>query len=132
MARTASAVGVGKSFHRIVIGQSVQGRALVAFRAGRLNAHRRILVVGVIHGNETAGPAIVQELPRMTPPTTTEVGVVPDLNPDGAVRGTRQDADAVDLNRNFPYRWKSLGRRGDQQYPGTGHCQSRSRARRPP
>lgn len=120
VARAASGVGVGKSFHRSVIGRSLQGRALVVFRAGPLNAHRRILVVGVIHGNERAGQAIVQELLRTTPPTTTEVVVVPDLNPDGAARGTRQNADAVDLNRNFPYRWKSLGRRGDQQYPGTG------------
>ena len=104
MARTASAVGVGKSFHRSVIGQSVQGRTLVAFRAGRLNAHRPILVVGVIHGNETAGPAIIQGLLPTTPPTTTEVVMMPDLNPDGAARGTRQNADAVDLDRSFPYR----------------------------
>lgn len=120
VARTDPAVGVGIGFSRSVIGHSVLGRALVAFRAGPLNAHRRILVVGVIHGNETAGQAIVEELLRTKPSTTTEVVVVPDLNPDGAARGTRQNADAVDLNRNFPYRWKSVGRRGDQQYSGTG------------
>lgn len=112
--------GVGMVIYRSVIGHSAQGRELVAFRAGPVNAHRRILVVGVIHGNETAGRAIAQDLLRTTAPGTTEVVVVPDLNPDGAARATRQNARAVDLNRNFPYRWKRLGVRGDQQYAGTG------------
>ena len=119
-ALAASAVGVRKFIHRSVFGHSVQGRALVAFRAGPLTASRRILVVGVIHGNETAGRAMAQDLLLTTPPATTEVVVVPDLNPDGVARGTRQNAAGVDLNRNFPFRWQSLGRRGDQQYSGTG------------
>src|SRR5207245_2817823 len=41
-------------------------------------------------------------------------------HPDGVVDHPRQNADGVDLNRNFPYRWTHLGRRGDQQYSGTG------------
>ena len=116
----ASRARAGIVINRTVFGHSVQGRQLVAFRAGPVNAPRRILVVGVIHGNETAGQIIAQELLLTSPPGLTEVVVVPDLNPDGAARGTRQNARAVDLNRNFPYRWKSMGRRGDQQYAGTG------------
>jgi len=106
--------------HRSVFGHSLQGRELVAFRAGPTGAHRRLLVVGVVHGDETAGQAIAQALLRTAPPSTTEVVVVPDLNPDGVARGTRQNARGVDLNRNFPYRWKGLGQRGDQQYSGIG------------
>jgi murein tripeptide amidase MpaA len=33
------------------------------------------------------------------------VWVVDDLNPDGFRLHTRQNADLVDLNRNFPYAW---------------------------
>jgi len=119
-APAATAVAGRTFLHRSVFGHSIQGRALVAFRAGPLAARRRILVVGVIHGNEAGGRAMAQDLLRTTPPTTTEVMVVPDINPDGVTRGTRQNAEGVDLNRNFPFRWRSIGLRGDQQYSGTG------------
>src|SRR3712207_5906581 len=52
---------------------------------------------------------------RAAPPGTA-IYVVHDLNPDGARRGTRVNARGVDLNRNFPHRWRS-GPRG-RFYPG--------------
>ena len=77
-------------------------------------------MVGVIHGNEPGGYPIAMALTRLAPPTGCELAIVPDLNPDGVAADTRQNAHGVDLNRNFPYRWAPLGRRGDQQYSGTG------------
>ena len=67
-----------------------------------------MLVFGCIHGDETAGIAVADALGRQAPPDL-DLWVVPDLNPDGVAAGTRQDAHRVDLNRNFPWRWRPLG-----------------------
>ena len=67
----------------------------------------RVLVVGSIHGNETAGMAVVAALRRAHP--QEDLWLVPTLNPDGVAHGTRQNADGIDLNRNFPADWRSFG-----------------------
>ena len=91
----------------LLLGRSVDGRPIVAYRVG--NPHGTpVLVVGAIHGNETAGIAIAQALERTAPPDL-DLWIVPDLNPDGVAAGTRGNAHGVDLNRNFPWRWRPLG-----------------------
>jgi protein MpaA len=95
--------------HEIVLGRSQQGRPIVAWETGDPNAKRRVLVVGCIHGNEPAGIAIANAVTHAQVPAGTDVWVVPDLNPDGVAADTRQNARGVDLNRNFPYRWRPLG-----------------------
>ncbi len=106
-----AAVGVvpaRASLHRVVLGRSVDGRAIVAYEVGDPAARRRELVVGCIHGNEPAGIAIARRLERAAP-RGLDLWIVPVLNPDGVAADTRQNADGVDLNRNFPYRWRPLG-----------------------
>ena len=99
----------------IVAGHSVRGQAIVATRVGDPAAPVRVLVVGDVHGNEPAGEAIVTRLRR-----ARLDGVVLYLvrtgNPDGRAAATRQNARGVDLNRNFPWRWRP-GARGTY-YPG--------------
>ncbi len=77
-----------------------------------------MLVMGVIHGDERAGLAVTRRLRELPAQPGVDLWMLDDLNPDGAVRGTRQNARGVDLNRNFPYRWQRGGRPEDQQYPG--------------
>jgi N-acetylmuramoyl-L-alanine amidase len=103
---------------RFEAGRSVDGRRIVAVRRGRADAPMRLLVTGSTHGTESAGHAIVARLRKMTPPDGVQVWTVRTFNPDGAARGTRQNARGVDLNRNFPYRWRDGGGRWDPHYPG--------------
>ena len=47
-----------------------------------------------------------------------DLWIVPNLNPDGFARGTRQNAHGVDLNRNWGAMWKPIGGPGSAQYSG--------------
>jgi protein MpaA len=80
----------------------------------------RVLVVGVIHGNEADGVAIVDRLAVEPVPDGVELWLVRSMNPDGQARHDRQNAHAVDLNRNFPENWDVLGEPGVWEYGGTG------------
>jgi protein MpaA len=99
----------------MVIGYSVEHRPIVATRVGDPAAQVRVLVVGDIHGNERAGERIVARLRRVHP-DGVRLWLIRTANPDGVAAGTRQNARAVDLNRNFPFRWRG-GPRGTY-YPG--------------
>ena len=101
-----------------LLGRSLQRRAIRVTETG-LPGRRAILVVGCIHGNEPAGIAVARDLITDPAPTRVLLWVVPSLNPDGVVAGTRQNAHGVDLNRNFPWRWRDIGRPGDLYYSGS-------------
>ncbi len=101
-----------------MLGRSVQGRAIGAVVIGPINARAPVLVVGCIHGDEPAGIAVADRLAHAQAPPRSGVWIVRDLNPDGVAAGTRQNAHAVDLNRNFPYAWRPIGAPGDPQYAG--------------
>jgi protein MpaA len=99
----------------MIIGHSVEHRPIVVTRVGDPAAVVRVLVVGDVHGNERAGERIVTRLKR-SHPDGVRMWLIRTANPDGIAAGTRQNARGVDLNRNFPYRWKA-GPRGTY-YPG--------------
>jgi hypothetical protein len=99
-------------------GHSVDGRPLDVLRSGDPTAPVHMLVVGSIHGNETAGHAVVRRLRALAPPAGLQLWLVKSANPDGVAGGTRQNAHGVDLNRNFPFRWTGGGRPFDTYFPG--------------
>lgn len=92
--------------HVIALGRSWRGRPIEAVEVGNRSA-TRVLVVGAVHGNEAAGIAIARALERSSP-RDLDLWIISDLNPDGVAAGTRGNARGVDLNRNFPWRWRPL------------------------
>jgi len=112
----AASLAVAASQH-VVIGHSVQGRAIVAYERGDPSAPPT-LVVGVIHGTEPAGLAVISQLRRMPLPPHVHLWLVPTVNPDGLSAGTRQNAHGVDLNRNWPTAWRHNGVPWDGYYSG--------------
>ena len=101
----------------IEIGRSVEGRPITAIHRGKRGA-TVVLVVGDIHGDEAAGVAVVQDLETAAVPGGIDLWLVESMNPDGMAAGRRQNADLVDLNRNFPYRWALMGEPGHWEYSG--------------
>ncbi len=101
----------------LVSGRSLRGRAIVALHVGSVSGPP-LLVVGAIHGNETAGVAIAQALLDEPADPAADIWVVPNLNPDGTALHRRQDAEGIDLNRNFPYDWQPAATAGPWDYPG--------------
>ena len=96
------------SVHRHVLGHSLDGRPIVAYEVGDPSSSRTVLVVGCVHGNEPAGIAVTTALARLAAPAGVDLWIVPSFNPDGQASDTRGNARGVDLNRNFPWRWRPL------------------------
>jgi N-acetylmuramoyl-L-alanine amidase len=109
----------GRAHNRLVLGHSVEGRAIEAVRIGDPNAARTALVVGNIHGDEAAGLRVTRVLLRAFRDVRgVDLWVVPTVNPDGLAHGTRRNARGVDLNRNFSYRWRGGVPASSGYYPG--------------
>jgi protein MpaA len=118
-AAPAVVAGAGLVHRTVRLTTTRAGTPVVALHLGN-PARPAVLVVGCIHGNETAGIAVADLLARLPAGRLAAVNlwIVATLNPDGVRRGTRVNSDGVDLNRNFPARWQPLGRRGDIHYAG--------------
>jgi protein MpaA len=95
-------------YRTVLLGRSVDGRAITAVETGDPDTRRKTLVVGCIHGNECSGITVAERLAEASAPAESDMWIVADLNPDGNAAGTRGNARAVDLNRNFPWRWRRL------------------------
>ena len=88
-----------------LIPRSVEDRAIDVWTVGE--GERVLLFLAAIHGNEQAGPRLVERLRQVleAEPERLEgrrVVIVPVVNPDGFELDRRHNANNVDLNRNFP------------------------------
>ena len=84
-----------------MLGRTIGGRPVRAWRVGNPKSPRRLLVVGCVHGNECAGMAVTQRLVNLVRPIALDTWVVQNLNPDGLAGRTRGNSRGVDLNRDF-------------------------------
>lgn len=84
-------------------GRSRRGLPLEVFLPASAGAGRiEGLLTATQHGEESAGLLLARRLLERIPGGETRWAIVPCLNPDGLLAGTRQNASGVDLNRNFP------------------------------
>jgi murein peptide amidase A len=102
----------------LVIGHTVLGRPIeaVCFEPpGYTKPRPPALLFGAIHGDEPASQLMLERLADdlVERPPGRETWIVPVVNVDGLMAGTRNNANDVDLNRNFASKtW------GEQRRPG--------------
>lgn len=94
---------------------SSEGRAIQYRTVG--NGHQHVLVIGSLHGDETNGVALIDRLAASLAQPGQLQGVtvylIRDANPDGRVQRRRENANLVDLNRNFATAdWRRVSRGG--------------------
>jgi protein MpaA len=94
------------------IGRTVLGRPISALRFDAAEYARPrppALLFGAIHGDEPLGVHCLAELiaELVAQPPGRETWIVPALNLDGLAAGSKNNANDVDLNRNFAARsWR--------------------------
>lgn len=93
-------------------GQSVLGHPLEIWLPEK---DTRILLIAGQHGEEPETTVVLSRALRVLKSQSPDCATILNANPDGITRGTRGNANGVDLNRNFPasnwskndtsYRW---------------------------
>lgn len=105
------------------LGHSVQGRVLWGLKiTDNLDIEEdepEVRICGLHHGNEYMGAEVPISLAQYltqnygSDPIITnlvdnrEIWIIPMVNPDGREAGTRDNANGVDLNRDYGYMWEA-------------------------
>lgn len=117
-------------------GYTVQSRPMVVrdfHAAEKIEKPIRVLIMGGIHGDEYSSISILFKWMAMLEASSNRDfhwRFAPTVNPDGLLYGQaiRQNANGVDLNRNFPSKdwvdlaeeyWANITNRNPRRYPGS-------------
>lgn len=90
-----------------VIGYSVHGRPMLAYYFGT-NGGATMLFTGGIHGSEPSSTDTMNawvdylRANAYRIPAGKQIVIIPNMNPDGIAAGDRLNANAVNLDRNYP------------------------------
>lgn len=111
----------GSKVSWLTIGQSVEERPILALEKG--SGDKTTIIFGGFHGDEMLGVELVLAYAEYlnadeNTPSDSKVLIIPALNPDGLVRGTRTNARDVDINRNFPTSNWTDAARASRYFPG--------------
>ena len=87
-------------FQPIEYGRSAVGNVLEYWPSA--SGETDVLIISGIHGEEPDCSVILSKAMRMLEERPERIAIVTCANPDGGSRGTRGNANGVDLNRNFP------------------------------
>ena len=88
---------------RELVGTSFEGRPLTLYSKG--NGTRKVLVWSQMHGNEPTGTLSMLDIlsnysSELAKLEDVSIHFLPIINPDGALRFTRRNAQGVDINRD--------------------------------
>ncbi|MCB1099870.1 MAG: murein tripeptide amidase MpaA [Verrucomicrobiae bacterium] len=86
----------------VTYGTSVQGLPLEVWLPPDARPPLRMLIMAGIHGEEPETTSVLSRAKRSLSVPLNNCAVILAANPDGLVRGTRANANGIDLNRNFP------------------------------
>ena len=77
---------------------------------GSVTNSKNILIIGVFHGEEPQGEFLIKKyLEQDLSNIKNNIYFIPCLNPDGKFLNKRQNANGIDLNRNFPTKnWRRI------------------------
>ncbi len=83
--------------------KTVGNRDVELLKADSNSGDKTVLIIGVFHGDEPQGEYLIRKfMSQRKEPCKNQIYIIPCLNPDGKALGTRQNANGIDLNRNFP------------------------------
>ena len=109
----------------VLLTHSVRGRPIRGVELGA--GPRWLAVIGGIHQGREANSTVLANLlldhfreNLAEIPDGVGLAFIPDLNPDGAAAGTRENANGVDLNRNWDAGWRPDAYGPSGLVPGAG------------
>ncbi|MBQ9244633.1 murein peptide amidase A [bacterium] len=88
--------------------KTIKNNTIELIETQNTNYDKTILIIGVFHGEEPQGEYLIKEYLKTNPTDIkNKLLIIPCLNPDGKAKNKRQNANGIDLNRNFPTKnWK--------------------------